>query len=98
MNPFAVVGFAVLLFLGNMIYSAYSIKILREHSKKLSLYKSLKEENIRLRAEIERMLNVKELEKHAIRHGFKPFNWEEFALILLTEPEEKDQSRKRGKR
>ncbi len=98
MNPFVAVGIALLLFLGNMIYSAYSVKLLREHSRKLSTYKKLKEENLKLRAEIERMLNVKELERYAVRHGFRPFNWEEFALILFTEPEERDQPRKRRKR
>ncbi|HHJ63482.1 MAG TPA: hypothetical protein ENJ61_01095 [Aquifex aeolicus] len=97
MNPFIVVLIALLIFIGNMIYSAYSVKVLREHSRMLSTYKNLKEENLKLRAEIERMLNVRELERYAVRHGFRPFNWEEFALILFTEPEEKDRSRKRGR-
>ena len=94
MNPFLAVGLGVLIFLANMIYSAYSIKVLKEHSEKLSTYKSLKEENLRLRAEIERM-HVKELERYALRRGFRPFNWEEFALILFKEPSKKDRSRKR---
>ena len=85
----------VLIFLANMLYSAYSIKILKEHSQKLSTYKSLKEENLRLRAEIERMLNIKELERYALRRGFKPFNWEEFALILFKEPSKKGRTKKR---
>ncbi len=94
MNPFLAVGLGVLIFLANMLYSAYSIKILKEHSRKLSTYKSLKEENLRLRAEIEKMLNIKELERYALRRGFKPFNWEEFALILFKEPSKKGRTRK----
>jgi len=97
MNPFGVVAIALLIFIGNLIYSAYSVKVLREHSRLLSTYKDLKEENLKLRAEIERMLNVRELERYAIRHGFRPFSWEEFALILFTEPEEKDRSKERGR-
>ncbi len=95
MNPFLIVGIALLIFLGNMIYSAYSIKILKEHSEKLSRYKSLKEENLKLKAEIEKMLNIKELERYALRKGFKPFNWEEFAIILFRETSKKGQSKKR---
>ncbi|EDP75767.1 hypothetical protein [Hydrogenivirga sp. 128-5-R1-1] len=95
MNPFLAVGLGVLIFLANMLYSAYSIKILKEHSQKLSTYKSLKEENLRLRAEIERMLNIKELERYALRRGFKPFNWEEFALILFKEPSKKGRTKRR---
>ncbi len=95
MSPFLLVGLGVLILLANMIYSAYSIKVLKEHSQKLSTYKSLKEENLRLRAEIERMLNIRELERYALQRGFKPFNWEEFALILFKEPSKKGRSRKR---
>jgi len=95
MNPFLAVGVGVLIFLGNLLYSAYSIKVLKEHSRKLSTYKSLKEENLRLRAEIEKMLNIKELERYALRRGFKPFNWEEFALILFKEPSKKGRTKKR---
>ncbi len=95
MNPFLAVGLGVLIFLANMLYSAYSIKVLKEHSQKLSTYKSLKEENLRLRAEIEKMLNIKELERYALRRGFKPFNWEEFALILFKEPSKKGRTKKR---
>ncbi len=83
MNPFLAVAVGVLIFLGNMIYSAYSIKVLKEHSEKLKTYKSLKEENLKLKVQIERMLNIRELERYALRHGFKPFNWEEFAIILF---------------
>ncbi len=95
MNPFYAVGLALLIFLGNMLYSAYSIKVLKEHSEKLSRYKSLKEENLKLKAEIEKMLNIKELERYALRHGFKPFNWEEFAIILFKEPSGKGRTKKR---
>lgn len=97
MNLFIVVGIAVLIFLGNMIYSTYSIKVLKEHSEKLSTYKSLKEENLKLKAEIEKMLNIKELERYALRRGFKPFNWEEFAIILFKEPSKKGRTKKRRK-
>ncbi len=98
MNPFLTVGIALLIFLGNMIYSSYSIKVLKEHSRKLTEYKSLKEENLRLKAEIEKMLNIKKLEQYALRRGFRPFNWEEFAIILFKEPSGKDQPKKRRKR
>ncbi len=94
MNPFIITFLAVIVFLGNMIYSAYSVKVLREHSKKLKEYKSIKEENLKLRAQIEKMLNVKELERYALRYGFKIFNWEEFALLIFRESSEKDQPRK----
>lgn len=97
MKPFVVVGIALLIFLGNMIYSAYSIKVLKEHSEKLSRYKSLKEENLKLRAQIEEMLNIKELERYALKRGFKPFNWEEFAIILFKEPPKKGRTKKRRK-
>lgn len=95
MNPFLVVGIALLIFFGNMLYSAYSIKVLKEHSDKLSTYKSLKEENLKLRAQIEKMLNIKELERYALQRGFKPFNWEEFAIILFKESSKRDRTRKR---
>ncbi len=97
MNPFLVVGLGVLIFVGNMIYSAYSIKVLKDHSRKLKEYKSLREENLKLKAEIEKILNVKKLERDALRRGFKPFNWEEFAIILFTEPEGKGRTKKRRK-
>ncbi|RLJ70675.1 hypothetical protein BCF55_0956 [Hydrogenivirga caldilitoris] len=95
MNPFLIVGLGLLIFLANMLYSAYSIKVLREHSQKLSTYKSLKEENLKLRAEIENILNIRELERYALKQGFKPFNWEDFALILFKEPSEKGRTKKR---
>ncbi len=97
MNPFLIVLIALVIFLGNLFYSVYAIKILKDHSQKLSSYKSLKEENLKLRAEIEKMLSVKELERFALKRGFKPFNWEEFAIILFKEPSEKGQPKKRRK-
>jgi hypothetical protein len=95
MNPFILLLTAVLLFIGNMIYSAYAVKVLKEHSDKLKEYKSLKEENLKLKAQIEKMLNIKELERYALRRGFKPFNWEEFAIILFKEPSRKGRTKKR---
>jgi hypothetical protein len=95
MNPFLILLIALVIFIGNLFYSVYSIKILKDHSLKLSAYKSLKEENLKLRAEIEKILSVKELERYAVRRGFKPFNWEEFAIILFREDGGKDRSRKR---
>ncbi len=97
MNPLLAVVLALLLFLGNMLYSAYSVKVLKEHSKKLRLYKHLREENLKLRARIEEFLNIKELERYALKKGFKPFNWEEFVIYIVTEPSEKDRTRKKSK-
>ena len=97
MNPFMIVFIALVIFLGNLFYSVYAIRILKDHSAKLSTYKSLKEENLRLRAEIEKMLSIEELERYAIKRGFKPFNWEEFAILLFKEPSERGQPRKRRK-
>ena len=96
MNPFLVVLIALIIFLGNLFYSVYAIRVLKDHSQKLSLYKSLKEENLRLRAEIEKILSVEELEKYALSRGFKPFNWEEFALTLFREPSKKGRTRGRS--
>ena len=98
MNPFVVVGVALLIFLGNLLYSAYSLKVLKEYSEKLSRYKSLKEENLKIRAEIERLLNLKELERYALKRGFRYFNWDEFVLYILREPPERDQPKRNGKR
>jgi len=94
MNFFLAFSLGVLILLGNMLYSLYSIKVMREHSQKLREYKSLREENLRLRGEIEKILNVKELERYAIRRGFKPFDWEEFVLPLFKEPSGTDHTRK----
>ncbi len=97
MNPFIVVLIALIIFVGNLFYSVYAIRVLKEHSEKLSLYKSLKEENLRLRAEIEKILSVEELERYALSRGFKPFNWEEFALMLFKEPSRKGRTKGRNK-
>ena len=94
MNPVLLITIGVLFFLVNFFYSSYSLKILQEHSHKLTKYKMLKDENLKLRAQIENILNIKELERHALRHGFKPFDWEETVLILLTKPSRKDQPKK----
>ncbi|MDQ7038890.1 MAG: hypothetical protein Q9N26_06800 [Aquificota bacterium] len=95
MNPFLMVAVGVLLFLGNLLYSAYSLKVVREHSLKLNRYKTLKEENLKLKADIERLLNIKDLERYAVRRGFRPFSWEEFVIYVLTEPSGKGRSRER---
>ncbi len=97
MNPLLAIGLALLIFIGNLIYSACSLRIVKEHSEKLSKYKALKEENLKIRAEIERMLNLRELERYALRKGFKPFSWEEFALFILREPSGRDRSKKRSR-
>lgn len=88
-----VVGLSVSLLVGNMLFSSYSIKLLKEYSAKLSEYRKLKEENLELRAKIEKELNLKDLERYALRKGFKPFRWEEFVLILI-ELSEKDRTKK----
>ncbi len=95
MNPFLTVCLAVLLFLCNLLYSTYSLKTVREYSLKLSKYKALKEENLKLKASIERLLNIRDLERYAVRRGFKPFSWEEFVIYVLTEPSGKGRSKKR---
>ncbi len=95
MNPFLAVGLGVLIFLGNLIYSSYSVKVLKEHSEKLSRYKSLKEENLKLKAEIEKMLNLRDLERYAVKRGFRPFSWEEFVAYILREPSERGRPMKR---
>jgi hypothetical protein len=95
MNPFLAVGLGFLIFLGNLLYSSYSLKVVREHSRKLSTYKALKEENLRLRAEIEKMLNIRELERFALKRGFRPFSWEEFVIYMLREPSGKDRPKRR---
>jgi len=95
MKPFYAVFIGVLIFIGNMVYSTYSVKVLKEHSQKLTRYKKLKEENLKLKAEIEKILNVKKLERYALRQGFKPFSWEEFALILFKESPRKGRTKKR---
>jgi len=95
MNPLLIVIIALVIFLGNLFYSVYAIRVLKDHSTKLSTYKSLKEENLRLKAEIEKMLSIEELERYAVRRGFRPFNWEEFAIFLFKEPSKKGQPRRR---
>lgn len=94
MNPFFLIAVGIFLFLINFLYSSYSLKVLKEHSHKLTEYKKLKDDNLKLRAQIESILNAKELERYALRHGFKPFSWEETVLFLLTEPSRKGQSKK----
>ncbi len=88
---------AILLFGGNLLFSIYALDTLKEHSQKLRLYKSLKEENLKLRASIEKLLNVKELRKYAFRKGFRPFDWEELVIYIITEPSEKGRTKKRSK-
>jgi len=97
MNPLLAVVLALLLFFANMFYSAYSIKVLKDHSNRLKLYKHLREENLKLKARIESFLNIKELERYALKKGFKPFNWEEFVIYIVTEPSEKGRTRKKSR-
>lgn len=92
---FSLIGMSVALLLASLLYSSYALKVSKEHTRKLTELKSLKEENLRLRAEIEKMLDIKEFKRWALRHGYQPFNWEKFVLEAFTEPSRKGQSKGR---
>ncbi len=80
---------ALFLFLINAIFSAYAVKVLKEYSENVKTYKKIREENLKLRVEIEKMLNMEKLEEYAKRKGFKEFSWEEFVIHVIFEEDKK---------
>ncbi len=92
---FSLLGVAFLLFILSLLYSSYALKVSREHARKLTELKHLKEENLRLKASIEKMLNIKAFKRWAVKHGYEPFDWEKFVLEDFIKPSKRGQSKGR---
>ncbi len=94
---FAMLFMGLAFLLAGLLYSSYALKVSKEHARKLTELKRLKEENLRLKAEIESMLDIEGFKRWALRHGYKPFDWEKFVLDRFTKPSRRGQSRERRK-
>lgn len=64
-----------LILLGvNFLYSAYSIDLSKDYAKKVSELKKEKERSLKLKAEVEELVNYKTVKSYAESAGFEPID------------------------
>lgn len=71
-----------LMFLGvNLLYSAYTIDLSKDYAKKVSELKREKERSLKLKAEIEALVNYKTAKSYAESTGFEPIDWSKVRIV-----------------
>ncbi|MFN3471504.1 MAG: hypothetical protein ACK4LT_01535 [Aquificaceae bacterium] len=65
----------------NLLYSAYSIDLSKDYAKKVSELKREKEKSLRLKAEIEELVNYKTVKGYAESAGFEPIDWSKVKIV-----------------
>ncbi len=73
-----------LLFLLNLLYSAYSVDVAKEYTKKVSELKRERERSLILKAEIEKYINYKTAKSYAEASGFSPVDWNRVKVVKTS--------------
>ncbi|MCY0866082.1 MAG: hypothetical protein AB1353_04055 [Aquificota bacterium] len=71
-----------LMFLGiNLLYSAYTIDLSKDYAKKVAELKREKEKSLKLKAQIEELINYKTAKSYAESIGFEPIDWSKVKIV-----------------
>ena len=65
----------------NLLYSSWSIHIFKEYAKSFKSYKRETEKNLKLKAQIEGMVNYTSAKDYANSKGFTPIDWNKVTLV-----------------
>ncbi|MEN3027852.1 MAG: hypothetical protein ABDH29_01185 [Aquificaceae bacterium] len=75
---------SLLLLAINYLYSAYSIDVSKEYTRKVSELKRERERSLILKAELEKHVNYRTAKVYAESSGFGPIDWSRVRLVKLS--------------
>ena len=67
----------IFLLIFNLLYSLYSLRVWKDYTEKVLLYRKLQRENLILSKKIEDFFTYKRLKRYAKRRGFKDISPED---------------------
>ncbi|MEZ0361091.1 MAG: hypothetical protein ABWK04_04210 [Hydrogenobacter sp.] len=72
---------SLVLVVANLLYSAYALKTSKDYAKKLAQLRAQMERQLKLRAEIEKLVNYATAKNYAKADGFIPIDWGKVKIL-----------------